>query len=146
MKAAAVSPARQSCLPSRTTRANKEADMKRAIFSVLAVVVLAGLTGCITQRGPRPTACMGGSCAQAPENCHECSDDPSGNCTDPCKQPGPLVRFLGLGGHCCPRRCPCQEEAAAAEAGPATGQITYPYYTNRSPRDFLAKNPPSIGP
>ena len=25
-------------------------------------------------------------------------------------------------------------------------QITYPYYTTRGPRDFLAKNPPSIGP
>jgi hypothetical protein len=31
-------------------------------------------------------------------------------------------------------------------AGPPTGGVTYPYYTNRGPRDFLAKNPRSIGP
>jgi hypothetical protein len=31
-------------------------------------------------------------------------------------------------------------------AGPPTGQVTYPYYTVRGPRDFLAKNPRSIGP
>jgi hypothetical protein len=30
--------------------------------------------------------------------------------------------------------------------GPPTGAVTYPYYTNRGPRDFLAKQPPSIGP
>ncbi len=30
--------------------------------------------------------------------------------------------------------------------GPPSGQVSYPYYTNRGPRDFLAKNPPSIGP
>ena len=138
--------------------------MKRAMFSVLAVVVLAGLTGCITQRGPRPTACMGGSCAQAPENCRSCND-PCDNCKDPgndpggdpCKEPGPLARFLGLGGHSCPlfsgHTCPLRgraeaeaEEAAAAQAGPPNGSITYPYYTNRGPRDFLAKSPPSIGP
>ena len=31
-------------------------------------------------------------------------------------------------------------------AGPPTGATTYPYYTNRGPRDFLARNPRSIGP
>ncbi len=31
-------------------------------------------------------------------------------------------------------------------AGPPSGGVTYPYYTNRGPRDFLAKNPRSIGP
>jgi len=30
--------------------------------------------------------------------------------------------------------------------GPSAGAVAYPYYTNRGPRDFLAKNPPSIGP
>jgi hypothetical protein len=131
------------------TRANKEAsDMKRAMFSVLAMVVVAGLTGCITQRGPRPTACMGGSCAQAPENCRQC-DDPCDNCKDP----GPLARLWArfdgrdpCAGHQCPLQGRAEEEAAPADSGPATGAITYPYYTNRGPRDFLAKSPPSIGP
>lgn len=31
-------------------------------------------------------------------------------------------------------------------AGPPTAGVTYPYYTNRGARDFLAKNPRSIGP
>lgn len=31
-------------------------------------------------------------------------------------------------------------------AGPATATVTYPYYTTRGPRDFLAKCPPPLGP
>lgn len=31
-------------------------------------------------------------------------------------------------------------------AGDATPTVTYPYYTTHGPRDFLAKNPPSLGP
>lgn len=31
------------------------------------------------------------------------------------------------------------------QPGPATGQVSYPYYTLRGPRDFLMDNPPSIG-
>jgi hypothetical protein len=31
-------------------------------------------------------------------------------------------------------------------AGPPTGATTYPYYTTRGPRDYLARNPQSIGP
>ena len=34
----------------------------------------------------------------------------------------------------------------AGAGGPPTGAVAYPYYTNRGPRDFLADNPPSIGP
>lgn len=30
--------------------------------------------------------------------------------------------------------------------GPPTGQITYPYYITKGPRDFLMDDPPSIGP
>lgn len=30
--------------------------------------------------------------------------------------------------------------------GPLTGQVAYPYYTTRGPRDFLARNPADIGP
>jgi hypothetical protein len=124
--------------------ANKQgfSDMKCATLSLLAVVVLAGLTGCITQRGPRPTACMGGSCAQAPENC-QCCNDPG----DP-NDPGHCRLF---GDHSCPlcnHQCPLAggRGEEVANDGPPTGAITYPYYTTRGPRDFLAKDPPSIGP
>jgi hypothetical protein len=30
--------------------------------------------------------------------------------------------------------------------GPPTGAITYPYYTVRGPRDFLASDPRPVGP
>ena len=36
--------------------------------------------------------------------------------------------------------------AMAGAGGPPTGAVGYPYYTNRGPRDFLAENPPSVGP
>lgn len=36
--------------------------------------------------------------------------------------------------------------AGGYPGGPPSGQVAYPYYTTRGPRDFLAKNPPSIGP
>jgi hypothetical protein len=118
--------------------------MKRTLFSVLAIVILAGLTGCVSQNGRRPWDCMGGSCAQAPENGQACDgacgEDPS----DPCDPAGK---------HCCrlcgKLRCKHRgerQEVEAQDPGPATGAITYPYYTVRGPRDFLAKNPPSIGP
>jgi hypothetical protein len=29
--------------------------------------------------------------------------------------------------------------------GPPTGQVAYPYYTVRGPRDFLMNDPPTIG-
>ncbi len=35
---------------------------------------------------------------------------------------------------------------AEVAQGPPTGQVAYPYYTVRGPRDFLDKNPESIGP
>jgi hypothetical protein len=32
------------------------------------------------------------------------------------------------------------------DPGPASPSVTYPYYTNRGPRDFLARSPRSTGP
>jgi hypothetical protein len=37
-------------------------------------------------------------------------------------------------------------EQPAFQPGPPVGQVAYPYYTTRGPRDFLLDNPPSIGP
>ncbi|MCE5302184.1 MAG: hypothetical protein LLF97_03625 [Planctomycetaceae bacterium] len=99
--------------------------MKRAIFSLLTVVILIGVTGCIHQHGRRPWACMNGSCAQAPEDAQSCDES--------CEK-------------CRGCRLRCGHGAEATAAGPATGTVAYPYYTTRGPRDFLANNPPSIGP
>lgn len=108
--------------------------MKRALLLLLAVVVVAGLTGCIARHGRRPWACMGGSCAQAPENCASCDVSCEPTCEPSCES--------------CRRMRRVREVVVAPEAppGPPTGAVTYPYYTTRGPRDFLAKNPPSIGP
>ncbi len=106
--------------------------MKRMICSMLMVVLLASLIGCVTKHGHRPWACMGGSCAQAPENCKSCQDSCDEEQGDCCRECG------GRGCKLCQREQPC--------AGPATGAVTYPYYTTRGPRDFLAKHPESIGP
>ncbi|MCO8122358.1 hypothetical protein NHH03_11480 [Stieleria sp. TO1_6] len=35
--------------------------------------------------------------------------------------------------------------ARPVNPGPPTGQVAYPYYTVRGPRDFLLNDPPSIG-
>lgn len=37
-------------------------------------------------------------------------------------------------------------EQTTFSPSPPTGQTAYPYYTTRGPRDFLQRNPPSIGP
>jgi len=37
-------------------------------------------------------------------------------------------------------------EAQDFNPSPATGQVAYPYYTVKGPRDFLRNNPPSMGP
>jgi len=37
-------------------------------------------------------------------------------------------------------------DGAMVDGGPPGASITYPYYTNRGPRDFFAKSPRGIGP
>jgi hypothetical protein len=51
----------------------------------------------------------------------------------------------GPGGGICPN-AGGYPEYPSFNPGPATGQVAYPYYTVRGPRDFLRDNPPSIGP
>lgn len=133
--------------PPDLTSANKESpDMKRALFSLMTLIVLAALTGCVTQRGRHPLLASGGncgdggSCAQATEGCQaDCAA-----CEAPCDDVGCLQKLRAR--LCKDRTCkaPCEEPVAAA--GPATGAVTYPYYTTRGPRDFYAKSPRSIGP
>ncbi len=39
-----------------------------------------------------------------------------------------------------------RNRGAMDASGPPTAAIAYPYYTTRGPRDFLDRNPQSIGP
>ena len=53
-------------------------------------------------------------------------------------------------GCCCqtqgPGCCASGDHQYNFNPGPPIGQVAYPYYTVRGPRDFLQANPPSIGP
>ncbi len=127
--------------------------MKRIATSWFVVLVFAGLTGCAAHRAPGMNGCLDGNGDYAAsaengapgETCRGCG---RGECSDPSDgffHPGPPT---------CPQ-CACQGRCAgrgvgagdeAGPGGPPAGGVTYPYYTVRGPRDFLAKNPPSIGP
>ncbi len=94
--------------------------MRRSLFVCAALAVLIGFSGCVGMRG---------NCARAPETCARCRPALCNECGfRPCR---------------CPRGRAMPE---VAQPGPPTGTVAYPYYTTRGPRDFLAKNPPSIGP
>lgn len=83
--------------------------------------VLAGLSGCAQHH-----QCASGACGQ-PETC-------------------PTKLF---GGHCPGEHHGLAGMGAARGtpvAAPPFGAVTYPYYTTRGPRDFLAPAPRPIGP
>jgi hypothetical protein len=84
--------------------------------------------------------CPDGQCQGAA--CQEC---PGGVCKAPHNG-----RYGGLAKHHLTHdekaALGASDYGAVGPAGPPTGAVAYPYYTTRGPRDFLAKNPPSIGP
>ena len=141
--------------PDPSARTKELADMKRANFSLLTVLVLVSLAGCVRLQcggGCGDGYCAGGGCADG--GCYSaecrhggpCCNDPNGGndpntCNDacPCGQKRCCLCFRLFGHH------------AAAKPQPAVatapiGQVAYPYYTVRGPRDFLCKNPQTIGP
>lgn len=127
--------------------------MKRAIFAMLALLVVASSTGCccFDRVLCRPWGCRGG--------CGGCCDSgcDSGGCDSGGYAGGD---YDGGGGGC--SSCGMAHHGAAGagqyahtrndggmrqyDPGPRSPQVAYPYYTTRGPRDFLARNPQSIGP
>ena len=114
-----------------------------------------------SRRAPRPTI-MRASCQTGcgnEVNCEECDQA----CNDGCRGlvDGMAGGFCGNGcngcdgGNGCPI-CGCTDglcphkhgypEYTSFNQGPPTGQVAYPYYTTRGPRDYLACHPQSIGP
>ncbi|OHB82666.1 MAG: hypothetical protein A2V98_23685 [Planctomycetes bacterium RBG_16_64_12] len=115
--------------------------MKRALFVLLAVTIVAGLTGCVQDRccpsrGRGMTGILPGSCANCPETCQSC---------DPCDPRNPFAGS-GIWDGSGPLDPAGRGGQQAFTPGPPTGAVTYPYYTVRGPRDFLARNPRPIGP
>jgi hypothetical protein len=103
--------------------------MKRTIFALLTIVALAMTTGCL-HRQCRNNACSNDPCVQQGEGCpvedgHRC-----------CLLRGCFAKHRQHDGG--------GQEVAAP--GPASGAVAYPYYNLRGPRDFLVRNPQSIGP
>jgi hypothetical protein len=95
--------------------------MKRTIFVLFTIAALAMTTGCL-RRHCRENNCSGGC---------------------PSEQCAPAHRCRLCGDRGCDR---CQRAPQMADPGPATGAVAYPYYNLRGPRDFLDRNPQSIGP
>ncbi len=118
--------------------------MKRPILFVCGAALLAAVVGCTTP-GRQCTGLIRGSCQQAPETCASCADCGQAAWRDPAVV---AKRAVDPGRPSHGRGCPhCRDRGPAVkDPGPAVGAVTYPYYTVRGPRDFLAKNPRSIGP
>ena len=143
--------------------------MKRATFALLALVCLAGSSGCCCMDRLFCWGCRG-PCAygnEGPSYGGDCGCG-GGGCSDCGGYSGGSGRSAG-GGYAEERGGRMPAEAVAARrhpaqghphayqrrnsggeyefaAGPPTGATSYPYYTTRGPRDFLARNPRSIGP
>ena len=144
--------------------------MKRAILALSALVLVASSTGCCCLDRLFCWGCHGGC-----PNGGCCGDGyygnegPGGGCSDCGNYGGGSGGMGGPSGYSGPaerggyppravvRRRPAaghpmahQRRDAGGEyefaAGPPTGGTTYPYYTTRGPRDFLARNPRDIGP
>lgn len=107
----------------------------------------------------------GGGCSNGKNGCGGCNGMNGCNCgLGHCqggRGSGGSVCGGGTGGHCgcgpCCATCAAHECCLCPHAGgypamtrfnpgPPVGQVAYPYYTTRGPRDFLQDNPPTIGP
>lgn len=95
------------------------------------------LAGCDVDSGERcggcNGCCNGGPCSRLAERIAGGMCGPGGACG------------LGGPGGLCPHGGGYPEQPTFNQ-GPPGGQVAYPYYTTRGPRDFLMANPPTIGP
>jgi hypothetical protein len=85
--------------------------------------------------------------------CDECTcgcpvDGCGAGCGDPYGCGGACRGLIdGIAGGFCKNHGPGgYPEYPAFNQGPPVGQVAYPYYTVRGPRDFLRNKPPTIGP
>ncbi len=111
--------------------------MKRIMFAMLAVTALAASSGCccLERWWCRPWGCNSGNYAGG------------GCCDSGCGGGGCGCGGGGMGPGSYAARPPRNSAGQPAfDDGSPSGQVAYPYYTNRGPRDFLARNPQSIGP
>lgn len=122
--------------------------MKSKMFALLAIVTIVGFTGCCGGKSCLP--CGGLFSGGGVDTC--CGEICESGCGETCCDEGCGETCGEMYGEvpCEPARCGLFDGLCSgrrnAGPGPVAGAVAYPYYTNRGPRDFLAKNPPSIGP
>ena len=150
-KGVGVDPA-DPVFPLKTFR-KESSDMKRALLMILVATVSAGLSGCRGVPGQGFSGLFGGSCAHAPggcapsvSGCDTCGEADCGGCGEAYGDSCGEVVDCGDACHNCGRRGCFGRCRPAIRPGPPTGAVTYPYYTLRAPRDFLARSPRTIGP
>ena len=134
--------------------------MRSAMFALLAVTAIASSSGCccLEQWWCKPWGCQGG-CDSGCDSCgvghggYAGYEGDGGDCgcgghghghghghggdvyAGGKVQPHPHANYARNNGG-----------QQFFDSGPAVPSVTYPYYTNRGPRDYLAKNPRGIGP
>ncbi|MCD0460614.1 hypothetical protein U8335_07720 [Roseiconus lacunae] len=125
---------------------------------------LAGLllvsTGCLrhqTRKGCSNGTCQTGTCSTGTCSNGNCGSGLLGklagcnSCGDGCRTgcvPGKIgwqQGGLDYSSHLGPGHLGQRANAQTFTPGPPTGQVAYPYYTVRGPRDFLLNDPPTIG-
>ncbi|MBX7075318.1 MAG: hypothetical protein K1X71_19425 [Pirellulales bacterium] len=124
--------------------------MKRLFVAALLLMAIGSSTGCCIIDHLFHCPCgrwRGGGCGPYGD-CGSC-----GSCGDSCTYGGGAYDGGGYdpvpGCSDCARRHGGGGESYAGPQGPPgppVGQVAYPYYTTRGPRDFLARNPGDIGP
>lgn len=138
----------------------KGPNMKRAFLMFLASALVAGLSGCASTGGTGVTGMLRGSCAKAPGMCAPCGAGCENGCASACGNGGchdcgglvGLLKGKASGVHAC-RACRghgcglCRGGVPnVTQPGPPAGQVAYPYYTTRGPRDFFLDDPRPLGP
>lgn len=132
--------------------------MNRILSTLSAVVLIAGLSGCQSTGCGCASDCFGCQDCAACETCESGCDCESACDCDACQggHGGKLGAGKHLGGKLAGKianhrnqhlaRQAARQNPGPYAAGPPSAGVTYPYYTTRGPRDFLAKNPRGIGP
>ncbi|REJ65978.1 MAG: hypothetical protein DWQ31_16005 [Planctomycetota bacterium] len=107
----------------------------RNLLAAAAVVLLAATTGCHCNRGP----CAGG--------CYDPQQGVFGNLIGSLKADAECDACLAGDARWNRHgRRGLDATAGMLPSGPPSAAVTYPYYTTRGPRDFLAVDPRGIGP
>ncbi len=119
--------------------------MKRSVLALaVAVILMSGSGCCLIDRLFHCGSPCGGGCGYGGHGCYdECYE--GGPCYGGgCSSHGGGVGCSSCGGGGCSLCGPGGE--GYVEPGPPSAHVTYPYYTTRGPRDYLASNPRGIGP